>query len=202
MHRLKIKSDSQRNNPVLSYESAKTRKALVSLQKLIYGSLACAILICVALILYRTSRNRVRDEPAWLDCECQMRMIGMGIALYANEHHGSFPPTLNDLEAHEGLESTDLGCVEDRQFVPGPPGHEADQSKVMVIKTSYVYLGKGMSTIKDHDPKEVVVYEPVSNHGDGANFLFADGHSAYIEKKSAERMIQDLEAGINPPGIR
>ena len=38
------------------------------------------------------------------------------------------------------------------------------------------------------DNRTVVVYEPKSNHGDGGNFLFADGHASFINGKQYDLM--------------
>lgn len=62
----------------------------------------------------------------------------------------------------------------------------------------YVYLAKGRSVDK-LGPNFVTVYEPLSAHGDGAHFLFADRRIEWMEKGKAESVMRRLEAGQNPP---
>ena len=48
----------------------------------------------------------------------------------------------------------------------------------------------------------VVVYEPLSNHdNEGCNFLYGDGHVAWESKTIAKRIIDQVNAGTNPPSI-
>jgi len=62
----------------------------------------------------------------------------------------------------------------------------------------YVYVGKNRA-IEKVAPNFVTVYEPLSAHGDGAHFLFADRHVEWMDKAKAETVIRQLEDGHNPP---
>src|SRR5262249_2946345 len=63
---------------------------------------------------------------------------------------------------------------------------------------SYIYVGKGQDS---KSPAEaILLYELPANHaGDGSNFLYADGHVTFEVKRAAQAMINELNAGHNPP---
>jgi len=47
----------------------------------------------------------------------------------------------------------------------------------------------------------VVLYEPMTNHdNDGINILWGDGHVSFHSRQEAQQIINDVEAGKNPPG--
>lgn len=62
----------------------------------------------------------------------------------------------------------------------------------------YVYVGKGRS-IGNVGSDFVTVYEPLTAHGDGSHFLFADRRVEWMDKAKAEGVIRRLQAGQNPP---
>lgn len=41
------------------------------------------------------------------------------------------------------------------------------------------------------DHRAVVMYEPKSNHGDGGNILFADGHASFIRGKRYDLLVRE-----------
>ena len=51
---------------------------------------------------------------------------------------------------------------------------------------------------RDH----VLAYEHLPNHGNGGmNVLFGDGNVRWVERAEAERMVEELSHGHNPPGV-
>jgi prepilin-type processing-associated H-X9-DG protein len=46
---------------------------------------------------------------------------------------------------------------------------------------SYIYLGKGLNNKSDGNL--LLVYEPVTNHLEGINALYADGHTEWITRR-------------------
>ena len=62
---------------------------------------------------------------------------------------------------------------------------------------SYIYLGKEMNT-KTISPDTIVAYEPLSNHGDGSNVLFGDGHVEFVSP-AAIRISKQRRRQISSP---
>jgi hypothetical protein len=73
---------------------------------------------------------------------------------------------------------------------------ERDTLSCPAGRQPYVYLGKGRRNL---GPDVVTVYEPLTAHGDGAHFLFADRRVEWMDKPKAEGVIRRLQAGQNPP---
>ena len=110
------------------------------------------------------------------ECVINMRFVGHYVSVYADKHDGFAPRTLAQIyEAR----------------LPNCPKSGL---------TNYVYLSPGVKLADiSNRASTVLVYEPVSNHGDGASFLMADGHCEYIPTPLADQMIKELGLGANPP---
>ena len=85
------------------------------------------------------------------------------------------------------LNKADLNCSS-----PKPSAASASQS-------SYVYLGANMS--QTTPAGAILAYESITDHDDGVNLLFNDGHVAFnlMSAQKAARMVEQLQAGQNPP---
>ena len=47
--------------------------------------------------------------------------------------------------------------------------------------------------------KAVLAYEPLANHGNGMNVLFADGRVEWIDPPRGRKLLAELDAGYDPP---
>jgi prepilin-type processing-associated H-X9-DG protein len=98
----------------------------------------------------QTTANRIKSAS-------NLRQIGQALEIFANEHHGASPKTLEELAKAESLDADVLRC-------PRSPN------------IHYVYVGHWRT---DEDPRGVVAYEDGSESnsdiGDGGSILFADG---------------------------
>ena len=45
----------------------------------------------------------------------------------------------------------------------------------------------------------VVTYEPLTNHGDGMEVLYADAHVDFQNAVAARKIVAELQGGRNPP---
>lgn len=163
-------------------------------------AMAGLVLGCVAVFLSILSLSvwlpalaRGREETNRTKCASNLQQIGAALQSYAADNDGSLPPDLWALLAppNAQLQSAELLCPStDHSLHAGP--------LVLGKNLSYIYTGRGLLDAQPAD--YVLLYEPVEHHRrDGANFLFADGSSRFIERTQARAMIQLLERGINPP---
>ena len=91
-----------------------------------------------------------------------MKQILLTCLMYAQDHEGQWPDTLQDL--------SEYGLARDALINPKQPEREI----------GFVYL----KPITPISPQQVVLYEAYHSWGDGINVGFADGHVQFIEKES------------------
>ncbi|MCY2954737.1 MAG: hypothetical protein NTU53_22630 [Planctomycetota bacterium] len=132
-------------------------------------------------------------------CASNLRQIGQGIMLYANDRGGKFPPRLEVLITDVDLNPEVFVCpASNDKRATGPTTQAMLAELGKKGHCSYVYLGAGMTT--SVPPDTVVAYEILDHHEKARiNVLFGDGHVEWVVKAEAERIIKDLQAGRNPP---
>jgi prepilin-type processing-associated H-X9-DG protein len=148
-----------------------------------------ALLISILL----PSLNRAREQANRIKCASNMRQIGQAIQIYANENKGQMPPDLDTLVANADVTSEIFVCPAS-QDERAPTG-----GKLTTGHLSYVYVYTP-GTQWQVNTDRVVLYEPMTNHGkEGTNILYADGHVDWIPRTQAERMLNAVQSGQNPP---
>ena len=110
-----------------------------------------------------------RQTAGRLPCPSNLREIGQGILLYANDHGGSCPESLGTLVAGGYFPAKVLRCPD-------------DSAVLTTGETSYIHLRTGQIE-KELTADDVVAYEPLRIHEEGGNVLFGDGHVAFIDAK-------------------
>jgi prepilin-type processing-associated H-X9-DG protein len=136
-------------------------------------------------------------------CRQNMLKIGEGVLLYCNDHQGRFPDSIDELVVNRYAVPSLFICPEGTDSVAtgATPTEQAD-NLLAGGHLSFVYVGKGMTYLQSNSPPmdTVLMYEPLSNHqGKGANFLFLDLHVGFMPAAYAKAMIDELNAGHNPP---
>jgi prepilin-type processing-associated H-X9-DG protein len=168
--------------------------------------LAAAVPFCACMVsILLPSLNRAREQANRVKCASNLRLIGQGVMMYANENRGQFPDTMERILTTQDLTNV-VFCCPSSSDSPAPGGNAQAQAANLSKggHLSYVYVGKGMNMDTNINPRTmgdvVVAYEPMTNHNnDGSNFLFADGHVEFFGKGQAAQIITDVQAGTNPP---
>ena len=111
-----------------------------------------------------------------------MRGIGMGCHVYAQNHQGQFPADLAELVRDNMVTPQMFGYPDDEN---GPKS--ADD---LAEKSIYIYR-PGLSV--KSDARELLLAER-SGDGQGANFLAVDGHVEYIREPRASELIAEMRA--------
>ncbi|HEY7115324.1 MAG TPA: H-X9-DG-CTERM domain-containing protein [Tepidisphaeraceae bacterium] len=145
--------------------------------------------------------GRAKEPANRVKCASNLRTIGQGVLLYANDNQGRFPPTLDELMLTQDLTFEVLICPStDEDKAQGPTTQAAlQQMHAQPGHCSYIYIGGGL-TQATATPQHVIAYEPLTNHsGAGMNVLFGDGHAEFLPAAKANYVLAELKAGHNPP---
>ena len=132
-------------------------------------------------------------------CASNLHQIGLGIWLYANDHNGVYPDSLQTVAAAEQLTPNVFVCPSASDEPSTAPTTQGQMDDLAVPgHCSYIYLGAGLTTATVL-PNQVLAYEPLTNHkNDGMNVLFGDGHAEWIEMSRATKILAALKAATRP----
>ena len=153
-----------------------------------------------ALVLL-PSLGRAREPAQRVKCASNLRQIGQGIQIYANEHRGALPPSLDVLLTSVDLTSEVFVCPSsDHERAAGTTTRDVVSNFLANPQhCSYVYVAGGL-TGAALTPAHVLAYEHATNHKrQGMNVLYGDGAVQWLGPKEAERLLSELTAGHNPP---
>jgi prepilin-type processing-associated H-X9-DG protein len=143
--------------------------------------------------------RQARQGARMAQCASNMRQIGQGVLLYANDNNGKFPPKLGALIEAGHVPASIFVCAHTSD-TPAPGDDLKTQAKNLEAggHLSYIYLGQNLDMNSPDDA--VVVYEKVGNHGNqGTNVLFKDGHTEWYDATATATLMAELNAGHNPP---
>lgn len=162
------------------------------------------VVLTVAVVKHvDPNRVPVRERANRVKCSSNLSQIGKALLLYSQDHK-AYPPQLDALLLEEEMSAEVFICPSSAdERAPGTQPSEIARNVVAKKgHLSYVYVGANLSP-QNQDPTLVLAYEPLKNHADkGANFLFADGHTEWLDAAKAKYLISELQAGHNPPRAR
>lgn len=136
------------------------------------------------------SLNRARETANRVKCGSNLRQIGQGCLLYANENNGKYPPDLGTLLKSEDLTLNVFICPDSgTQPPPELHGQKAEEQAAWVNQNAdYVYLGAGKNNTVAAD--YIIAYEKLHLHtGQGVNILYGDGHVDFTYSSEARRLL-------------
>jgi prepilin-type processing-associated H-X9-DG protein len=157
-----------------------------------------ALLLAFGIMI--PSMCRATEPANRAKCSNNLRQIGLALLMYANDHGGQFPDTLNVLlltDSEYTLTSDIFTCPSssDERATGQTPAEVARNLTAEPGHLSYVYVGAGLTTVTATDDR-IVAYDNPRNHTDGINVLFGDAHVEFLDRKQAEQAI----AKLGPPG--
>ncbi|HYE20390.1 MAG TPA: DUF3352 domain-containing protein [Tepidisphaeraceae bacterium] len=138
------------------------------------------------------SLNKARESANRVKCASNLRQIGMGIILYANDNKGKYPPNLGTLVTSVELSPQVFMCPTHDHgapaIAPGGAGGAKQLAEWVDENSAYVYLGAGLNNTTPADV--IVVHEKPGNHAGGMNCLFGDGHVEWLMMPQAMEQIE------------
>ena len=164
--------------------------------------LGVAQLCLVGAVLVLLPTRGPREPAMRVKCVSNIRQIGQGLQMYANEHGGVFPPSLDFVLSPQYLESDVFVCPSSNHEPAAGPTTQAVVANFRAaahLHCSYVYAGASL-TNATATPKHVLAYEHATNHNrDGMNVLYGDGTVGWLDAKQAGHVLSELIDGHNPP---
>ncbi len=139
------------------------------------------------------------DRGAEIDpigkCASNLRQIGEGILLYANDHQGQYPDSFGTILLNEDIRPDVFVCPDSADE---PATGATTQTTAANLTTgghlSYIYLGSGMNSATV-PANAVVAYEPLSNHGNSRmNVLMGDGTVDFLKPSAAASVLSQVTA--------
>ena len=158
--------------------------------------LAIVVAIISGAITFLLRLRSPRVESPRLPCASNLRQLGLGAIMYANEHHMKMPDDLQTLFDSEEFGSSVLVCPSSNLPSLSRATTQAADAAITSSQVSYIYLGKGLTVNAPADT--VLMYEPIGDHGDGMNVLFADAHVEWLDLIEAQKLLARIAAGQNP----
>jgi len=123
-------------------------------------------------------------------CLSNVRQIGQAILIYAKEHQGRFPDTLEELILTQDITAECFIC-------PGSDLYKAEgktpeeQARQLHDHCSFVYHGKDLTTATAGT--RPILCEPLTNHeAAGMTILFADGNAEFFSTDKAVEILQRM----------
>lgn len=176
--------------PVLDYESTEPQKRS-RLGLLHYLVIIFLVSLFISIVLPSNSRHRVR--PGQVMCGSNLRQLGQGLQLYAQDNGGLFPPDLQTLAGTQPIELAAMVCPSTNDSKPKNVASIGDPAAC-----SYIYVDTGLTS--KAKPDCILALEDPANHElRGGNVLFVDGHVEFILLDEIQHILNELNAGRNPP---
>jgi len=143
--------------------------------------------------------NRAREQAKRVKSAANLRQIGMGAMMYANNHNNKFPPDLGTMAREEDLTAAVFKNPRMNDRSPPPPANPKLLAGWVDQNSDYVWAGAGQDTTAGaHVP---LAYEKPEQNADGINILYADGHVEFVPMPQATQEIQKAKqhGNRNPP---
>ena len=161
------------------------------------------VLIVLLVLVLLPPLNRAREQANRVKCANNLRQVGQAVFIYASVNGGRFPDTLDKLLPYAGSGVFVCPSCGD---TPAPGQTPQIQASNLYAggHLSYVYVGAGMSTAAGpgNASTTVVIYEPLTNHREGVNVLYADGGVVFLPRNAALAMLANLPPPATQPATQ
>jgi hypothetical protein len=173
------------------------------------------VLLLIALpVLLLPPLGLPREAGQRLKCASQLRQLGLALQMYANDNAGQYRDRMESVVLDDPGMSQVFFCpnvaeIDAPALIGGTPNQVAQQ--LASARISYVYVGKGHTFRNSWG--DVLAYELPGHHPGpskykvtrpedsvkGGHVLFGEGTVAFVPEPALKTLIQELNAGQNPP---
>jgi hypothetical protein len=156
------------------------------------GGAAACVVVFLPMIRDQALRG-VNRVP----CASNLRQIGQGIQLYANDHSGMTPARFEDLITATDLNPEVFVCPSSKDRPADPRKPLAEQFAVPG-HCSYRYLVPNMRLADISNDTPMAVEDPADHNGDGGYVLFGDGHVDWLPLPDFRQLMSTTRPASRP----
>jgi prepilin-type processing-associated H-X9-DG protein len=138
--------------------------------------------------------NAAKERANRVQCASNLKQIGIGVMLYANDHRGRFPPDLGTLVTDADLGWEAFVCPSSAGAAPpGDVRNNPQQLNAWANEHAH-YVYRGANLHPGVDANTVLAHDLRHNHEEeGINILFADGRVEWFNLNAAMELIDRQE---------
>lgn len=141
--------------------------------------------------------NKAREQAKRVTSASNLRQIGIGAIMYANNHNQKFPPDLGTMAQEQDLAASVFKNPRVPDRSPPRPANPKLLSRWINQNSDYVWIGAGKDVTAG--PDVPLAYEKPEQNAGAINILYADGHVEFVTMPEARQQIQKARQGSNPP---
>ena len=161
---------------------------------------ATAAPLAVAVALPATAR--ARQQAMMVQEASNLRQIGMGVMMYANDNKGDLPPDLGATYSYIQSPMVYIAAQNQGTKAVPPTARPEDLAKWVNENADYVYVGKDVAdklTKIPNTAQAIIAHEKFELSKNGmTNVLYADGH---VELQPVQFVKQRVEQQKKPAGV-
>ena len=166
------------------------------------ATIAIVGLVALVVLAVQAGRPHAHETPLRIRCSNHLQQVGLAILLFQGDHADHYPASLADVLSTEQIDAGMMTCPETADTAaalpPEPTRRQAAAALAVPGHLSYVYCGHADWIAATVPADAIVMYEPLANHGGGANFLYGDGHADWEPQPRAGRLIAAARATTRP----
>ena len=137
--------------------------------------------------------SKARAQAFEVQSTSNLRQIGMGAMMYAQDHKGRYPNTLGELIPYVENNAAIFVYPTSGKAAPAK-GDPAEAAKWVDANSDYVYVGAGMKVSQPNTAGVVVAHERFGLSPQGVGTLFADGHVERLPQGDVQRRLANRGA--------
>jgi prepilin-type processing-associated H-X9-DG protein len=168
------------------------------------GAIFTIITPAVYIAIFAWFVTLAAAQGSKIKCASNLRQIGMAIRMYADQNADLLASDFATIAATQDITADVFICPHahsDNSVRPTPPTQA--QMAATIAQGSptcsfFMHPWPGR-TLGSLPPNAILAYEKPTNHDDGMNFLFADGHVDWHPAPLSNTILAELAAGTNPP---
>jgi prepilin-type processing-associated H-X9-DG protein len=193
-----------------------------------WSQVALNLVVIVLILIVMTAivlpmRHTSHPPSRRVACMSNLRQLGLQLHNYAKDNGGRFPDSWETfistgyltgyrpekllvcpMSKDVALAAPTTQALAQTIHFAGRPENYFNAKQRPALNISYIYCGNGLTSRSGS--RAIIVYEPLCDHQNGMNALFADGHVEFLPLPMAQQAVATLQArqtpsttGVAPP---